>query len=267
MDYLSFLPEPMLAMTWFEDLLLVTPSTESNKFFLCNPLTRQWHALPRAPQKPEYFIRPYSRVGLTQKWSQLVVNTTLPQEESFCYVHPWNNGGVVACDGVLYWLSDIVPTSNRCAIIALDPFKGSPDDENRWRFIDLPADLNPRLRLARLPAKESDGIEVLRVWELTDCDDNGAAAYSWRLVHEVCIEGKEVKYIIGFDANNGDVIYVYSDNNICRYNIMKGEMQKIGKFPVPLEQYPLINGAVNLLNVFHIEHPWWPTPVHSLPSI
>ena len=49
-DYLNFLPEPMLVMAWFEDLLLVSPSIDSKDFHLCNPLSRQWHALPLAPR-------------------------------------------------------------------------------------------------------------------------------------------------------------------------------------------------------------------------
>lgn len=68
-----------------------------------------------------------------------------PAEVWFSFIHPWNNGGVVGCNGVLYWLSDVVPTFNRCAIIALNPFKGT-DDENQRRYIDPPADLYVRIK-------------------------------------------------------------------------------------------------------------------------
>ena len=136
----------------------------------------------------------------------------------FSFIHPWNNGGVVGCDGVLYWLTDVAPTFIRCAIIALNPIKGT-DDENQRRFIDPPADLYPllkinltswgspfkwsvnlflgacqsRLRLARLPVKGSNGIEVLRVWEMKDYNDNdnGTSTYSWHVVHEVYMHWRE----------------------------------------------------------------------------
>lgn len=70
---------------------------------------------------------------------------------------------------------------------------------------------------------ESDGGEaLLRIWELKDDDNNGRiTSYSWDLAHEACIEGKDVKNIFGFDANNGDVIFVYSNNHVCRYNILE----------------------------------------------
>lgn len=66
----------------------------------------------------------------TQKWTESVVQTPLLQSEMFCYVHPWNNGGVVSCTGVLHWLSDIEP-SYRCATVAFDPFTGA-GDKNQW---------------------------------------------------------------------------------------------------------------------------------------
>ncbi|GMN66882.1 hypothetical protein TIFTF001_035941 [Ficus carica] len=180
-DYLNFLPEPMLVMAWFEDLLLVSPSIDSKDFYLCNPLTRQWHALPLAP-----------RIGRQTKYSlqarRIGVQAQQPRRQTV---------RIQIQSGVLYWLSDVAPTANRCAIIALDPFKAA-DGGSQWRFIDPPGDLNPvftshpvthavsrtrsvnlflgacrvRLRLALLPVKESDGSEVLRVWEMKDYNDD-----------------------------------------------------------------------------------------------
>ena len=49
-EYLNIIPESMLVMAWFEDLLLVSPSISSKDFYICNPLTRQWHLLPLAPR-------------------------------------------------------------------------------------------------------------------------------------------------------------------------------------------------------------------------
>lgn len=72
-EYLNIILKSILVMPWFEDLLLVSPSISSKDFYLCNPLTREWHLLPPAPRieilisNGVRFFERFSWVGLVCK--------------------------------------------------------------------------------------------------------------------------------------------------------------------------------------------------------
>lgn len=81
---------------------------------------------------------------------------------------------------------------------------------------------------------ESDeGEALLRIWELKDDDNNGRiTSYSWDLAHEARIEGKDVKNILGFDANNG-MLYSYTATITfadITYWKLEDDLQKLGRF-------------------------------------
>ncbi|KAL5565535.1 hypothetical protein UlMin_028699 [Ulmus minor] len=48
-SFLNFLPCDVVIRASFHDLLLVSQSSNPRDLYICNPLTRKWHALPQAP--------------------------------------------------------------------------------------------------------------------------------------------------------------------------------------------------------------------------
>ncbi|KAL5553069.1 hypothetical protein UlMin_040470 [Ulmus minor] len=316
-DYLSFIDESIFLKASCDDLLLVASydcdSDFSEDYFICNPLTGQDLALPRAPRiqhemlascalicKPtscdeelrcttniqcQYKVVligiyvQYSRIQYTMtifcsqtgKWSKS--NISCPPREEFDPLVL----GMVECNGIILQLCSSE------VILAFEPFNDT--DSRRCYFIDLPAGFSSwsctrdgqearlgvvcgRVRLSRISNINED-LE-LKIWELNYNDDG---SNSWVLKHNEKLRVSVKKFIIekvfmlGFDPNNGHMVYMACDNNICQYNIEVHKFEKVGEFPFDKHELELFNYDTGMYTVvMPIMHPTWPTQIPPLPS-
>lgn len=295
-DYLDFLPIRPKVRASFVDMLLVSRNSPTSKsYYICNPLTQKYVALPLALKATASRYGLVFKRGHGNKDKYRVVLVTNPGENDdssdgfvaeifcsetqrwreFCVKAPKplrNRGGVlinvevVACNGRLHWLDGY--SSVRC-IVAFDPFDDITEPK-QCLYIDPPEEgmeyvclgvCEGRLRLSNF-VSEGGGYQSLRVWELAEGDDN---PHSWCLKHEVCFEARRrPAYVLAFDPNDGDVVFIFYDDYIFRHELRLKEKKKVGEFSV---QGVDIRNPVYDMSVFPLVHPFWPTRVPSLVSI
>ena len=247
---LDFLPWPVTpdvkVRATLGDLLLVSRSRR--EYGLCNPLTGQSLALPRAPNiKVGYFglaceskscekqlgcncnIR-FRVVLIGDHFNDLEDDDSLFLVAIFCSeTGQWTKSEFkntpVASNGSMHWLI------HNC-IVAFDPF----NHQNRCHHIKLPADLRclvpvgllggrrhckvllgsvqGRLRLSQVMRKNINRPRPsLRVWELTYSSGDGSSPPTpwWLLVHDSEIEDGGRLRVVAFHPDDGDVIFLGCD--------------------------------------------------------
>lgn len=76
--------------------------------------------------------------------------------------------------------------------------------------------------------------------------------------------------LLSFHPNNGDVIFVLCGNNniICKYEIGEDNYETVGEFPDGQEYLNFkYKWFCEILGVFTLVHPSWPTPIPTLPPV
>ena len=276
----------------FNDLLLVR---HFRNFYVCNPITRQYIRLPNRPQnqvngyglvcKPnrcnthprctvniEYRYRvvliggPTNNIvkifcSETGKWRRLAISFANKQTKQFgCQP--------VVCNGILYWLDG---SRKFHGIVAFDPFN---DTEYGGHSLVLPTGVQDgcyvdkicfgaclgQLRFSHL-RKINLGYFELRVWEL-NYDFDGYS--SWHLVCKFRMERANTNKMIqlAFHPYNGNVIFLLSDNQFCRYEIETCKFEELGQWPNEI----IIQKRGFQVSTYCLLHPPWPTPIATLPS-
>ncbi|KAL5553068.1 hypothetical protein UlMin_040469 [Ulmus minor] len=207
----------------------------------------------------------------TGKWSKSYI--LCPPTEGFDpFVY-----GMVECNGVILQLC------SSKVILAFDLFNDI--DSRRCYFIDLPAGFGcwrcmrdrhearlgvvcGRVRLSRI--SNFDEVIEFKIWEL-NYNDDGSNYWLLKNNEKLRISVEEfvvVKMVmLGFDPNNGDVVYMARDNNIFQYNIEEHKYEKVGEFPFDRDEKGIFNyeAGKNTI-VVPIMHPIWPTLIPPLPS-
>ena len=291
--YLSFLPwSEVTILGSSKDLLLFSRS--QTDYYICNPLTKQWLSLPKAPQNnvtlsgfvcdPKCVNMRYRVVLMGASFSN-VENQYKFCATIFCSeTGQWNQSTfllsrrewhrrLVESNGILYWLFGTLKSEG---IVAFDPFKsiGHPTQccliqfpvgfGRGWRAQAIHVHIGVvqgRLRLSQMFRIKRLGF-VLKIWELVNYDyDNDDA--SWLLVHDVRVTRRKTNqmFVVAFHPINGDVIFLFRDNDIYQYYISEDLNEIVGGFP-ELQK----TAASGSLDVFSLVHPLWPTTIPSLPS-
>ncbi|KAL5537480.1 hypothetical protein UlMin_046042 [Ulmus minor] len=288
---LNFLPWNVIVRAYFDDLLLVSRPYNFRDFYICNPLTKKWHALPQAPLAiQEFFITcglvclpSYNCSSKHYRYNVVVFGFDIPYAPLmfpvvtiFCsetaqwsklvdFQLSWPDlyfDRVAACNGILYGVAYCV-----VGIVAFNPFTDVV--EKQCRFISLPIDIDRtppfnklyhlclgtfqgRLRLSHL-CKINDSFG-LKVWKLED--QNAQETSSWSLVHNVVLEiGLPINeiYILALHPCNNNVVFLSWEDELLQYDISQGKYQKLGEFPV--------KQLSPRLSTFPLMHYSWPTPV------
>ena len=207
----------------------------------------------------------------TGQWSPLITIPAVPPLQIWAQVigKPWTLNQVVVCNGILYWIESVTMIMVAQGIVALGPFNDFGVEH--CRFIALPDDIHPsvhelhsmafirlwtcmgKLRMSQLFTDVGSRL-VLKVWELRCCDKN--ASTSWSLVHNVALEIKGGWiYVLAFHPSNGNVVFLFRDNEVWRYDILEEKGENVGQFPVE------ITFPDAYISLFTLRHSSWPTPV------
>ncbi|KAL5547437.1 hypothetical protein UlMin_002668 [Ulmus minor] len=286
---LDFLPWNVIVRAYFDDLLLVSQPCNFRDFYICNPLTKKWHALPQAPLGIQEFyitcglvcLPSYNCSSKDYRYNVVVfgfdypyVTLMPPVVTIFCsetaqwsklvdFQLSWPDlyfDQVTACNGSLYCVAHWGE-----GIFAFNPFTDVV--EKQCRFIALPIDIFPtyasfykiclgtfqgRLRLSHLcKVNESFG---LKVWKLED--QNAQENYSWSLVHSLVLEiGFPINeiYMLALHPSNSNVVFLSWEDELIQYDISQGKYEKLGEFPVK-QLAPFVSTRP-------LMHYSWPTPV------
>ncbi|PON69297.1 Proteasome assembly chaperone [Parasponia andersonii] len=269
--YLDFLGwKRASVVSTFDDLVLVQRTPWF--LFICNPVTRQRVALPRAPTLKH--IQAY-RLGFVCKPNCSHSKASSGASSSSSSSYHCNCG--INFRVALIW-SD---RDHRRRIAAFDPFKSTStsattthDDLEQCRLISLPVDFErgsraeserARLgvvrgqpRLSQLYLAEEANSYVLKVWELDTAMSRSCSP--WDLVHHVSLvrSDESMLFLIALHPEDGDAFFFTrrdgDDRDICQYKIGSDNFE-----PVCESEYD-----IDSFCVFPLVHPWWPTKIPSM---
>ena len=212
----------------------------------------------------DYVFRVAIFCSKTGEWSQR--NFSAPKADALASGHVCF-GEAVTSRGVLYFplrfmgelvgflALDPLTSDGYCRVVAVpDGFGGG------WRAKVCRVCIGVvrgRLRVSQL-LKANEAFD-LKVWELLCDDDNESTA--WVLVHDVSVkrDKRKTMFVVAFDPNNGDVIFVIMNNSICKYKIKEEELEKVGQLPnVKRTVYEKEYLLDHFLQVYSFVHTSWP---------
>ncbi|XP_050285371.1 putative F-box protein At3g23970 isoform X1 [Quercus robur] len=261
-------------------------------YYVINPITRQWTALPPLPHQytasvvrrrpligficnsgdilqlsfrvvliPEFEgmsteFKVYIFSSDTSKWSESLVSC--PALEGFdltSFAFP-----AVPYNGLLFWCS------RDGSLFGFDPY-----NSGCYRFIQKPLELdtsfaNGRLGVSRgaLRMARISGFDpydyfsdpVLCVWEFKDKGEEGG---KWCLEHQLYIKKYSALMVLAFHPNDQDIMYLVINFKVVSCNLRRKTLEVVRDLPDPY----FSDGK----NVFNFVLPCWPTPIHSSPFL
>lgn len=264
-------------------------------YYVINPITMQWLALPPVPQwgRPLVgFICFYDNDSKQLSYrvvrilpinnDKMEIKVDMFSSDSgewnksleVCpQVFDWNLFALagVAYDGLLFWYGK---TAHNKQLVGCDPYN--------FRFFELPIQMEHpikclgvcrgSLRICEMPSNEHS---FFRIWELRDFVKEGKKGGTWCLEHEVyfdqmtlkkstCLaqyfgEGFRVEAVLAFHPNDGDILYLLIKTEfVVLCNMREKTLQVIYDVPVP-------RNVDNDFKVLTSVLPWWPTLIPSSP--
>ncbi|XP_050363611.1 uncharacterized protein LOC126782414 [Argentina anserina] len=205
----------------------------------------------------------------TGEWKESIIASPVPLHLNISEVS-------CAYNGMLYWWDWF---TNRH--VGMDPFminSNGNGDHYKLRFMEFDGEIvkshhetincfgvcQGGLRMCYYGEEEEDDTDdTLYVWDWREeqvCDQNGAGSSElcWKLtgVYSLGLSLDSVGDYLAIDPNNGDMLYLDVDHEICLCNIRTGDVSRLvemGNVSVDGHFLPLVL-------------PWWPTPVPRLPK-
>ncbi|CAK7351323.1 unnamed protein product [Dovyalis caffra] len=252
---LKYLPErngSVRVLAIFNDLILCSVKKRNLNlwYYICNPFTTDWVALPLLELDDEEFNTK------TQQWYRSVLEGS---------EYTWSSN-VVAYNGKFLWY-------NGEQIFAYDPF--NPELST---FIDCTYIRSTKFQwhwtrycigvcrgfLRMMQSTAHHNIKALAIWELKDY-----TTWEWTLVDKVYLDGMilENSFLekildgneytlqpLGFHPNDGAIVYLQFRTFVISCNTQTRELKMVDDPPGEKDFYD--QGGV-----FRIELPLWPTPV------
>ncbi|KAL6142473.1 hypothetical protein ACLB2K_060753 [Fragaria x ananassa] len=283
------------------DLVLCCALMLQRDYYICNPYTKQWTAIPPAPQccyeirvgftcEPYYYYKEdvdhqsekdsNSTVQLNVDYKYAIVRIHSPLfgsslNSSELNVEIFSSETGVAYKGKLYWVHQL----GHIFMIGLDPFSNNSHfdvvdlPDNEWGAVSVSQE--GRLRLYRTLLDKDRENEPFRnylsIWELKDDDDKvGGRVGKWCKIDTLPLDQmvSENPLITEWSRKNVPAIGIAFDpSNDDILNVLSNVDDEIVIIMCNIRENTLkevttVNGMLE--SVFRFMVPWWPTPVHKI---
>ncbi|XP_074318068.1 putative F-box protein At3g23950 [Silene latifolia] len=300
---LDFLPcfrpsgrHPIWVTASCKDLLICCDTKMSlwSTYYICNPLTKQWVAVPQIVGHHKVADPAMglvvSKMGVFRLVRVLELdsdpNSNLFEAEVFCsdtsnwskfevtcprsFKRSWHfKPNAIAIDNKLHWLV------NSEFIVVFDPFQCNESHETACRVIDLPPEINPqvsiclgssqeRLKVCQLIGEYPNG--KLVIWKIENYDTK-----KWELEWKISLKdmklvdntmywhgfGSTSVEILGLHPSDSRIVYLRIRNHIVICNLGDRTLEVVSECSKDS------TFSIGTCGVFLLMHPSWPSSIPS----